>query len=273
MLRRSFLSSTAALAASGLAPLPALAQPRDPLEAARLDPNAFVEYVSPFKQAPCHRRWQAAWNDPRSVVIGPSGFGKTTQALHRVLWEMGNNPEIEIAWLSDRPHRRVEWLNHQILTNQAITKVFPGLSIDVKASSPYEMTITRMSDSPDPTVGGHYINGWSALGTRADIVVMDAPERSARHIVLERLDEHEARLCSGARLMVLGAPHYANDPLFYLAAKTGWTVVHEDAIVERADGAQESLDPNIMTMDEIRRKERDLGPRMAEALLRCRPLG
>jgi hypothetical protein len=280
MLRRSFLSSTAATAAIGLAPLPVLAQTLDPLEAARRDPNAFVEYVSqwdrPLTQAPCHRRWQAAWNEPRSVVIGPTGFGKTTQALHRVLWEMGNNPEIEILWVGSRPGRYVKWLMAQVRDNPAVGEVFQGLEIR-QASDLDSFSLKRSSNSPDPTVAPCWVDSPAAWGTRADIVVVDdaltyAALMSGHSVTIAWLKELETRLRPGSRIMVIGFPYIKDDPLFHLAAKPGWTAVHEDAIGERADGTQESLDPNIMTMAEIRRKELDLGRRFSAAMLRCRPI-
>jgi hypothetical protein len=282
MLRRSFLSSTAATAAIGLAPLPVLAQTLDPLEAARRDPNAFVEYVSqwdrPLTQAPCHRRWQAAWNDPRSVVIGPTGFGKTTQALYRVLWEMGTNPEIEILWVGSRPDRYVKWLMAHVRDNPAVGEVFEGLAI--QHDNGHSFSLERSSKSPGPTVAPCWVGSPEAFGTRADIVVVDdaftywalMSDYSATTAWLKEL---ETRLRPGSRIMVIGFPYIKDDPLFHLAAKPGWTAVHEDAIEERADGAdatQESLDPNIMTMAEIRRKELDLGRRFSAAMLRCRPI-
>ena len=222
-----------------------------------------MEYVSqwdrPLTQAPCHRRWQAAWNDPRSVVIGPTGFGKTTQALYRVLWEVGRDPSIEVDLVGKtQTHRRGRWLARQVTDNPLLKEVFGAQKWSLKSVRTREL----VAASTCPT-------------TNADLVVIeDCGSINAydRVMVQAWLAEMEEQLKPGARLMVLGCPYTKDDVLFHLAAKPGWTAEHEDAIEEREDGTEASLDPNIMTMAEIRRMELDLGPRMAAALLRCRPI-
>ena len=62
------------------------------IEAARRDPNSFVEYTvlgdggAPIVQEPGHREWQAIWTEhEKSVILGPVGTGKTTLLRSRLL--------------------------------------------------------------------------------------------------------------------------------------------------------------------------------------------
>lgn len=287
MLRRSFLSSTAATAAIGLAPLPVIAQTLDPLEAARRDPNAFIEYVTsgpgqrrpeqrPFVQHACHERWQEAFDGHRSLIMAPVGSGKSVQALYRTLWEIGRNPEIYVrlvvdtlTWRSNRRLRRR--MAAEAATNERVAEVFPVLRSLSWVESPGGLELS-LPHAKRPTVDLIYLE--SNRSFDGDLVLCDGLECYSntftpytRQKTWDLFNERIASL--DARVIVLGWPRGFHEESLTerLAASGEWDVSREVAVSLDEHGTERSLVPHLKSVGDWHAKSRDLGPRTSSVML------
>lgn len=251
-------------------------------ESARRDVNAFIELVGegpggrPLRQDPVHRAWQRLWSQhDRSVLFAPIGHGKTTQLRLRLLWEIGRNPNIQIAFIgaSERhPKRVLRALKADLKRNSRLRQVFPGL----RAAEPWgatEIQVERGSRDPDATLAVFGLFG-KLLGSRADLVVMDDICNFENTLTGEQRDkafgwmgEVLSRLRPGARVIAIGHTWHEQDVLHRLGRKDAWTVRRDEALVDGPDGTPRALSPSVMTVADIERKRRELGPRNAELML------
>jgi len=251
------------------------------LEAAPRDANPFVELMGegpagrPLRQDPVHREWQELWTQhDRSVLFAPIGHGKTTQLRLRLLWEIGRNPNIQIAFIgaSERhPKRVLRALKADIERNNRLRQVFPQL----EPAEPWgakEVQVQRDSRDPDATLAVFGLFG-KLLGSRADLVVLDDVCNFENTLTSEQrekafgwMGEVLSRLRPGARVIAIGHTWHAQDVLHRLGRKDGWTVRRDEALVEGADGDQRALAPSVLTVADIERKRRELGPRNAELM-------
>ena len=69
----------------------------------RKDPESFINYAGSFRNkgwrdsCPMHVEWQEGLSRfDRVLIISPREHGKTTRMLLRMVWEIGNNPDIRI---------------------------------------------------------------------------------------------------------------------------------------------------------------------------------
>ena len=156
-----------------IGPLPASTVAQ--LEAARRDVNAFIELVGqgpggrPLRQDQVHREWQDLWTQhDRGVLFAPIGHGKTTQLRLRLLWEIGRNPNIQIAFVgaSERhPKRVLRALKADIERDHRLRQVFPQLE-QAEPWGATEIQVQRDSRDPDVTLAVYGLLG-KLLGSRA----------------------------------------------------------------------------------------------------------
>ena len=155
------------------------------IERARKDPAAFCAFVLrdeeknlPIKMRPMHREWQALLSaNSRFLVWSHIEGGKTTQIpVGRVLWEIGKNPNIRVALVSNTAKQAIKLTN---LIAKYITE-----SVEYKAVFPHvvpaagatwangNLFIERDTRSKDPTIQACGVHG-NVLGSRLDILVLD----------------------------------------------------------------------------------------------------
>lgn len=151
---------------------------------ARKDPNDFIEYCfrddnsgEPMRQADFHREWQDTMGKHKQVIlIGPRGHGKSGQVIGRILWELGNNPNLRIKIVCNNDEKardRVLEIQTHIGTNQRVQKVFPGLRpAEQSRWTTDKLFIQRDQVMRDPSVEGGGVLS-SATGGRCDILIMD----------------------------------------------------------------------------------------------------
>lgn len=154
------------------------------IEAARMDPNAFVSYVF-LDNKPQHRfhaEWQWTYTKEDAVVIFSAvEHGKTEQiSVWRTLFELGCNPELRF-WILSSTNKLASKICTQleqiILTNDRLHRVFPNLKPEdrrgrAQAWNTTSFIIRRESDSRDPSVQTCGITG-SAIGSRIDRLICD----------------------------------------------------------------------------------------------------
>ena len=151
------------------------------IPAARIDPCAFLRMILTDREtmhnpmAKIHRELQEHLSRHRCALIElPRDHGKTTQVCLRVLWELGNNPNlrIKIVCASEAIARdRSRFLRQSIAENQRVRRVFPHL----RKSEPWLATafsVPRKAGILGPSVMAFGI-GAASTGTRADLLVCD----------------------------------------------------------------------------------------------------
>jgi len=102
------------------------------LSLARKRPARFGEYILGLVPTAFHIEWQdlcSTYN--RLLFFAPIEHGKSTQiSVLRVLWELGTNPDLRIAIISDTETKAKKWVSlvrANIESNPAVRRVFPDL--------------------------------------------------------------------------------------------------------------------------------------------------
>ena len=153
------------------------------IAAARRDPNAFIEYAfrdnagEPIQQAWFHEDWQRAiGNNPRVLIAGPRGHGKSEQVIARAMWELGCNPDLRIKIVCASDAKAVERLlqiREHLERNPLIREVFPDLiAADRGRWTQHKLIVERATISRDASVEALGITS-SATGGRADLLIAD----------------------------------------------------------------------------------------------------
>jgi hypothetical protein len=210
---------------------------------ARTDPVAFAEYVmldettrKPIHLAQFQRDWHKYWGDHDwSVLVAPVEHGKTISVISRLLWELGRNPNLRCAWISDSEEQALKVLGvikRYIEDSPRLRKVFPGLRRSLRPQHLWNMHAIEVDRSPylrDPTIRV-YGSGTKIAGARLDIIVLDdvlSPQNTNTleqcqkliswfdTVVLTRAQD-QAEGGAAARIWVIGTPFVDYDLLHEL---------------------------------------------------------
>ena len=250
------------------------------------DVNAFIEFtlMGPggrrARQDPAHERWQEHWDKYQSsVLLAPVGTGKTSALRSRLLHMIGRDPNIQIAYISAterHPKKVIRAMKSEIERNPRVKQVFPKLKPG-KIWTATEFEVSRTSRDPDPTVQVFGAFSQSVLGTRADVVVFDdfcnfenTITEHARERATEWAGEVISRLKPSARVMAIGHIFHEHDQLQRWSKIDGWGYLRDEASYRDEDGVEHPLTPGVMSLADIAKKEVDLGPVLAEMMLRNR---
>lgn len=262
---------------------------------ARKDPNAFIEYVfrgeggRRLQQERGHREWQAIWSRyERSVILGPVGCGKSTQARGRLIWEMGNDPEdTRIAFVSAtqaHPKKQLGSIKEEITRNQRIWHVFPWLRRaegEREEWSSTKILVQRDSTHPDVTLECYGAYG-SILGSRKTIIFFDdlcnfanTLTQNSREKMADWLAEVLSRAKGRMRLWAIGHIWHEADALQVLRKKPGWYYARYEATRKVPDPTPEDpsktkevpVFPSVLPMIKVASLCVDLGPIYSEMML------
>lgn len=172
------------------------------IKRARKDPIAFAEFVmvgeqsqQPIRCAPIHLEWQTyLTQNPWAVLVAPVESGKTTQLVSRVLFEIGRNPNIRIAWISlgeDQAIKVIGIVRRYIEESTRLREVFPHLKRSTRQGHLWNKHALEVERSPfirDPTIRA-YGQGTAIPGARLDLVICDD--------VLDEKNTHTLDLAQG----------------------------------------------------------------------------
>jgi hypothetical protein len=156
------------------------------LRKARTDPIAFAEYVfidemsqRPIRCSAMHREWQDFLTDNDwAVLVAPVEHGKTSQLIARILFEIGKNPNLRAAWISDSAEQALKVLGvlrRYIEESARLREVFPHLKRSTRPGHYWNAHAIEVERSPflrDPTVRA-YGSGTKIAGSRLDLIVCD----------------------------------------------------------------------------------------------------
>jgi len=149
---------------------------------ARTNPALFAQLVMKdeakgrtIRLAEVHKKWHELITEhDRLILWAHPSLGKTTQLAARMLWAIGNNPQIRICVLSnthDMAVRIVRLLAGYIEHSEEFKRVFP----DLEPSTPWtesSLTIKRPFMAKEPTIQAAGVHA-SILGSRIDLLVID----------------------------------------------------------------------------------------------------
>lgn len=156
---------------------------------ARLDPVVFAEYCMtddesgvPIKLCDMHVKWQRLMGTKKQLVlIGPREHGKSTMMVARIIWELGNDPNLRIKIVSNNDAnaiKRVTAIQRYIVANERVRRVFPWLRPAKEGSTKLgewnkkRLYVEREGNAVDPSVEAYSVLG-GGTGGRADILVLD----------------------------------------------------------------------------------------------------
>jgi hypothetical protein len=249
------------------------------IERARNDPNAFIEYVFGFPQEDCHRRWQDLWDThQKSVLLAPTGSGKTTQIRGRLLHEWGRDQCMTAIYLSateDHPKRQIASMKDLIERQERVRHVFPNLKRG-RDWQQLRFTLERPAYAGEASVQAYGSFAQGVLGYRAHGLVVDDLCNFTNTLTSDGRDKMDSWMSSViSRLMIpgvkpwiraIGHIWHGEDQLQRLAKKPGWGYLREEAFTE-LDGARIPLAPRVLPLEVIDEKIGDLGPIMSEMML------
>jgi len=153
------------------------------LDIIRENVDNFIEYCfqddygNPIKQSKMHQEWQEAFAKfPRLFIESHRESAKTYQMLFRILWELGQNPNLIIKIVcetDEKAYERIDFLKNQIMRNKRLRQVFPNLVPAMTSEwSKQKIYIKRDIITKDASVEGAGIKS-SAIGGRAHLIIFD----------------------------------------------------------------------------------------------------
>ena len=256
---------------------------------ARRDPVEFIRWVARVERgkaietAQIHRQWHQHLKDhDRFVLFAPVGHGKTNQITRwRVLWEIGNNPDIRIAICSATKELPTKVLNDirkdiegEGPGSQWLRLIFPHLARrNWQVWTDDRISLDRQGN---PTIA-IYSPGSQILGSRLDLIVADdlhdirntltAENREKLHKWF-RTEVLSRDAPSGTRVWVLGHVWHEDDALHRLIREQGFAHKKYSCYVkDEATGEDLPLIPEIWTLPKLRKREQNLGPISAKLML------
>lgn len=260
------------------------------IQAARQNAASFCEYVlrdeatlREIKNAPAHDELHRVCDEHDQVVIWAHiEFGKSsTVSIGRVLWELGRNPNLRIAIVSETDGKAIKLLRaikRYLLHSQELREVFPHLAKTKRKDEPWnahQITVQRESFAKDPSVQVTGCGG-SIIGARVDLLVLDdilshrtALTKSAQEKLLAWYHSNCAgRLTEHGRIIAVGTP-WSRQDLYHTLAKTEGWIAKKFSIVDPTTGLPtwpENWSPERIAKARVR-----LGPLEAARQLDCEP--
>jgi hypothetical protein len=256
---------------------------------ARRDPSVFNEFVlrderngARIQQAPMHQRWHELIDaHPRLVLWSHVDGGKTNQiAIGRVLWELGNNPNLRIVVISktaELAKKIVRSIGQYIEKSAELHEVFPQLRPSKDASLPwtsFQLTVERTFKAnpkdASVTATGNFGN---IHGSRIDLMILDdvidhtntrtaAPRENLWQWVRSTA---MGRLTENARVVIVGNAWHPEDLLHRLEKEPRFVGFRFPVM-----SAQGTLTwPEHWTRKRIDEQRQDMGPLEFSRALLC----
>lgn len=255
---------------------------------AREDPNVFCRFVlrdertsKRIVQAPVHQRWHKLLNEhSRVIFIAHVEGGKTAQlAVGRVLWELGRDPSLRVAIISntkDMAMKIVRLLGQYIQKSEELHMVFPELLPTDDPALPWKsmaLTVRRVGvGGKDPSVQACGVHG-NILGSRVDLLIFDdVLDHENTATPAPREDVYRwirstpmSRLTENARVWGIGNAWHPDDAMHRLAKEPRFHAFRFPVIDERGNLTW----PERWPIERIRGAKEDLGPLEYARQLMC----
>lgn len=216
---------------------------RDIAAKARLDPVIFQRFVmrdeetgGAIAMAPMHREWQDLLTQhPRMILWSATEHGKTSAiSVGRMLWEIGRNPRIRIAILSDtesQAKKVVGAISRYITSSPEYQMVFPHVRPSRKPGEGWtdkSITVERQGILRDATVRAAGYLG-AIMGSRWDIVVVDDILNWENTLTKDSRDKlfrwlmatMMGRVTRAGRVWYVGTAYHPDDVMHRMAKRPG----------------------------------------------------
>lgn len=217
------------------------------IELARIDPSTFIQYVLEWPVQPCHIEWQEFLSaHDRAILWAPIEHGKTGQvSVARPLWELGRDPNLRIALLSNTESQSAKSLaviKTQIELNPRLRRVFPLLRREQRQGRRQQWHDTAIVvqrdalDNRDTSIQA--IGASSAIvGARIDLAILDdvldmenTLHDPARQRTLQWFDSSIAsRITARGSIWCIGTAWHREDLMHVLAKRPAWKSRRYDA--------------------------------------------
>lgn len=245
---------------------------------AKHDPNAFCRFVmkdertgKPIIQAPMHKKMHALMSaHERLVMWSHVEGGKTTQvAIGRTLYELGNDPSIRVAVVSNTnelAQKLVRLIGQYIEKSPELHEVFPDLVPTSDPGMPWKakaLTIERRMGGKDPSVQACGVHG-NIIGSRIDLLILDdildhentntpGPRADVIRWIKSSLF---SRLTENARVWIVGNAWHPDDAMHLLEKEERFIAQRFPVVSE----AGELTWPERWSHERIELARKDLGP-------------
>jgi len=230
------------------------------VELARIDPVVFAQYAFQWPIQPIHSEMHDLMTAHARVVLwAPPEHGKTGHiSIARPIWELGVNPSIRIALISDsadQAKKSLATIKQQITLNPRIKAVFPKIGpekrADYRKSWLDEAIIVERDDlaARDYSIQAIGVHG-QIMGARLDLAILDdildfenTLTPGARERLLSWYDATiEGRSTAYGRIWFVGMAWHRKDIMHELSKREGWAS-------HRFDGRKEGLWPEFLIVD------------------------
>lgn len=221
-----------------------------------------------IKMAPVHEVWhQLADEFPRLLIWAHVESGKTQQmAIARTLWELGHNPNLRLAIVSNTKGQAVKiarTIKSYIEGSNMLRAIFPNM-VPAKPWGEHQFSVERAAISKDPSVQTAGVHG-NILGARLDRLVLDDildyentrtahARQELKHWVKSTL---LGRLTKDARIRNIGTAWHPDDLLHEFARSPQWQAFVYPVFNPETG---EPRWPERWPQDRIAAKEIELGP-------------
>lgn len=150
---------------------------QDAIDLARNSPDAFIELVLGYTQAPIHREIQQHLTDSDNPsVTTHRGAGKTDQvSIGRTAWEIGRNPDIRVKCVKnvDTEAAKITDATRRIIDSPKFREVFPNCIPDRNHWTGQSFRVQRQAvGEKEPTYQAYGVLS-TATGGRADLLIYD----------------------------------------------------------------------------------------------------
>lgn len=227
------------------------------IKRARESCPAFIEYVmrneadgSRVHNAEFHLEWQQMLDQhDHAVIVAPVEHAKSQQiSVSRVLFELGLNPNLRIALISNTEKLAKKFLKQiraEIERNERLHLVFPGLRRSSRSEDPWSstaITVERSTIARDPSI--QVLGAFGPIvGSRLDLIVMDDVldfENTRTDDQRKKLSEWfdttvYTRLVDGGRCWFIGTPWHPDDLLHELGRRPAFAMRRYSAVANPDD--------------------------------------
>lgn len=267
---------------------------------ARHDPAAFNMFClrddedpsAPFENAPMHDAMHALISaHPRLCLLAHAEAGKTVSvSVGRTLWELGRNPNLRIAVVSETDEKAqelVSTIRKYIEESRELAMVFPNLRPSrLKATDSrsgrdakwtmHALTVERTSFARDPSIRACGVFG-TVQGARIDLLIVDdiCTWRTARTAAQRKKlsawfkQSLGSRLTRRSRVVFLNTAYHPDDLVHEYSRRPGY--VSRSFPMRQLDtaGVWQSTWPRRYKIEDIERKiADDLGGEGSPEVLR-----
>lgn len=247
------------------------------LEFAREDVNAFAIEVmrdemtgAALDNAPVHASWhKLADENDRLLIWSAVEHGKTTQmSVIRPLWELGRNPGLRIAIVSNtvtQATKIMRPIRSYIERSAELHKVFPELRPSKDLWTNSAIIVERPYVSKDPSIQALGVHG-NITGARIDLLILDdVLDFENTRTAESRADLWDwymsalaGRLTKDARVLCVGTAYHPDDFMHRFAKLIGPARAVRYPVMDPETGAPRW--PERWPMERIAKKREELTP-------------